>query len=274
MVFVKGGEFEMGVNEGSENPAHQVYVDDFYIAKYEVTVEQWRRFTQEADIPFPWNSFEFVSMVGRNVDFELPEDWPIYYVTWFEAVWFCNWLSEQNGLEPVYVFNTKAFRIYIYQHGDIRPQIMWDRTANGFRLPTEAEWEYAATNQGRCRECSSTELDDVAWTRENSNDEVHPVGSKRPSELGVYDLLGNVGEWCWDYFDIEYYSISPKNNPSGPTKGYDPMYFGESFSNIRSNRGCSWKTTRKYCTPTFRFRSPALQRGTIGIRLVRNAREK
>ncbi len=264
----------MGVEQGADNPAHQVYVTDFYLAKYEVTVGQWRRFAEEVGIPFPWNSFEFVSMVGKSAASELPDDWPIFYVTWFEAVWFSNWLSERDGLKPVYVFDEAAFRRYMYEHGDMRPKVGWDETANGYRLPTEAEWEYAATDRGTCGHCGSAELGDVAWTRANSKDSVHPVGSKRPNGLGVYDMLGNVAEWCWDYFDVGYYGRSRKNNPRAPTRGYDPANFGESFSNIRANRGCTWKSTDKYCTARLRFRSPALQRGAVGIRLVRSATNK
>ena len=275
MIFVRGGNFRMGVEGGVDNPAHQVYVNSFYMAKDEVTVEQWRRFTKEAEIPFAWNHFEFVSMVRRNVGFQLPDNWPMYYIIWYEAVWYCNWLSELHGLEPAYELDVESIRKYLYQRQGTTPHVSWRRTANGFRLPTEAEWEYAASHRARCQNGNFVDILEVAWLRENSEGKVHPVGSKLHNELGIYDMLGNVGEWCWDYFDDRYYYDSPSRNPTGPVIGHDPKNYEEKFwSIIRSSRGGSWIDTSYDYTLTFRFRPLAVLRGHIGIRLVRNATDK
>lgn len=267
MVLVKGGEFEMGEQGGEDNPAHRVYLDSFFIAKFEVTVDQWIRFTQHQKIAFWWNHYEFLSMVGRNVGFQLPGNWPMYWVRWYEAVWFCNWMSEQEGLQPAYDFDARAFKKYLYESVGDAPQVRWNRNANGYRLPTEAEWEYVA-KIGSVGEQSN--LERFAWHESNAKGSIHPVGTKLPNRLGVYDLFGNVGEWCWDFFDAGYYAISPQKNPIGPERGYDPVNFEEGDWDIRSNRGCGWESPQDVCTATFRFRTWAGYRGPIGIRLARN----
>ena len=128
MAVVPGGDFVMGMQDGEDNPIHAVRVNSYMLGKYEVTVGEWREFTEDADVPFPWNQFEFLSLVRRNVGFVLPDDWPIYYLTWYEAVWYCNWLSVREGLQPAYELDLQTLRRYLYEREDPAPQVIWNET--------------------------------------------------------------------------------------------------------------------------------------------------
>lgn len=116
---------------------------------------------------------------------------PVDSVSWFDAIQFCNALSEREGLAPAYDADAHA------------EQVEWDAQADGYRLPTEAEWEHA------CRASTTGarygQLDDIAWYRANSHERAHDVGGKEPNTWGLYDMLGNVWEWCWDTYDTKVY---------------------------------------------------------------------
>ena len=134
-------------------------------------------------------------------------------------------------------------------------------TGKHYRLPTEAEWEYAARGGNRSRGYTysgSDDIDDVAWYISNSNDKTHAVASKAPNELGLYDMTGNVWEWCQDWYDENYYSISPINNPAGPASG-----------SSRVGRGGSWYNYASYCRVATRGdNSPSGGYGYLGLRLA------
>jgi formylglycine-generating enzyme required for sulfatase activity len=164
----------MGSNSGENNerPVHQVRVQSFYMGIYAVTQEEW------------------VKVTGSNPSKFRGPDLPVETVNWYDAVEYCNQRSKQEGLTPAYqgssVNITCNFRV------------------NGYRLPTEAEWEYAAKggNQaGSIYEYSgSNNVDEVGWYIENSGGSTHAVGRKQPNRLGLYDMSGNVREWCWDWY--------------------------------------------------------------------------
>ncbi|MCU0287787.1 MAG: formylglycine-generating enzyme family protein [Acidobacteria bacterium] len=189
MVLVPGGTFKMGCKDGGsgEKPAHKIIVNDFSIGKYPVTQKEWRQ------------------VMNNN-----PSDWvgeksPVEAVTWYDAVEYCNKRSQIEGLTPCYSGN--------------KPNIVCNFAADGYRLPTEAEWEYAARGGAESKNykySGSNNPDEVAWFNENSTFKTNPVGMKKPNELGIYDMSGNVLEWCWDWFDRNYYKISPTDNPTGP----------------------------------------------------------
>ena len=204
MVDVDGGTFWQGASEGDdeassrEQPRHQVSVDNFSVGKFVVTRAQYRALVDE--IPEAW---------GTNEDGDLPAT----NLNWFESVQFCNRLSEQAGLEPAYVIQGES--------------VEWLRTSRGYRLPTEAEWEMA------CRGgtdtpwfCSRDNLGQYAWYQGNSNLELQPVGQKRKNPAGLYDIAGNVWEWCWDWF--AGYSEERTTNPAGPLEGESRILRGGS----------------------------------------------
>ena len=134
-------------------------------------------------------------------------------------------------------------------------------TGEQFRLPYEAEWEFASRGGVRSqgyKYSGSNTIDQVAWYNVNSGSRSHEVKSKKPNELGIYDMCGNVWEWCEDWFDEDYYSYSPVHNPTGPTDGYSWL-----------NRGGSWKSGAKYCRPAYRGQGKTSETvNYLGLRLA------
>jgi formylglycine-generating enzyme required for sulfatase activity len=236
MIFVQGGTYQMGDTFGGgdndQKPVHMVTVSSFKISIYEVTQGQWR------------------SVMGSNPSrFNGNESLPVECVNWYDAVNFCNALSQTEGLTPYYTINGT--------------DVSCDFNSNGYRLPTEAEWEYAAKGgglSGGYMYSGSDSLNDVAWYVTNSGGQTHPVGTKSPNELGLYDMSGNVWEWCWDWYGEDYYSYSPSDNPRGLVSG-----------EYRVLRGGSWDSYTTWCRCSFRNRDLPIYRGTfIGFRCVRN----
>ncbi|MCK4654124.1 MAG: SUMF1/EgtB/PvdO family nonheme iron enzyme [Candidatus Cloacimonetes bacterium] len=196
MIFTQGGTFDMGdhYNEGDsdELPVHSVTLDDFYIGKFEVT------------------QAEYEAVVGSNPSYLSGDDLPVEQVSWYDAVMFCNLKSQQEGL-------TECYNLSYWS---------CDFDADGYRLPTEAEWEYAArgginwTDNFRYSGCHEIgDLPDYAWYDSNSSNQTHPVGTKLPNQLGIHDMSGNVSEWCYDWYDSTYYTSGSSINPQGPDSG-------------------------------------------------------
>ncbi|MBN1969923.1 MAG: SUMF1/EgtB/PvdO family nonheme iron enzyme [Candidatus Delongbacteria bacterium] len=235
MVFVEGGEFEMGDTFGDgedyEKPVHKVFVDSFLIGKYPVTKK------------------EYEEIMGKVRYLIQGEDHPVD-VSWYNAVEFCNKLSIREGLTPCY--NGSGYKIKC------------DFNANGYRLPTEAEWEYAARGGNKSRGykySGSSDLDAVGWYNDNSENKTHPIGQKEPNELGIYDMSGNVSEWCWDLGDDDYYKDSPAKNPQGSTTG-----------SRRVARGGCWFRIPAYCRVSSRIGVyPDYSRADLGFRLLRSS---
>jgi len=248
-VFVQGGTFQMGSNTYSnELPIHSVTLSSFLIGKYEVTQEEWETVMTGNNNGISATPSSFSGNPNR----------PVESVSWYAAIVFCNRKSIQEGLTPCYEMN-----------GGTSPDnwgtwntITCNWSANGYRLPTEAEWEYAARggNQSNGYTYSgSNTVGDVAWYSSNSGGQTHDVGTKAPNELGIYDMSGNVREWCWDWYDDSYYSSSPSSNPKGPISG-----------SYRVNRGGSWYSNGVYCRVAYRRSfSPGNSLYDLGFRLVR-----
>lgn len=202
MVAVPGGVFKMGSPTGlwDQKPVHQVTVSSFWMSSHEITQAQYENVTGS-------NPAHFKGDPGR----------PVESVTWYDAVEFCNKLSELEGLEKVYAISER-----VPSSGcPIRSaKVTMDRRANGYRLPTEAEWEYAArggqSSRGYAYAGSNT-LRDVAWCVDNSGGSAQAVGMKAPNELGLYDLSGNVREWCWDWYGD--YPSGEQIEPTGTSSG-------------------------------------------------------
>ncbi|MCY2995273.1 MAG: formylglycine-generating enzyme family protein [Planctomycetota bacterium] len=207
MVLIPAGEFVLGDNHGEddEQPAQRVEVSAFYMDVHEVTQQS------------------FQAILGRNPAKSIGPDKPVERVSWFAAIQYCNMRSLRDGFQPCYDLRTQAC----------------DFAADGYRLPTEAEWEYA------CRAATTTrwsfgdqagELGKHAWYKANSGKITHPVGEKPPNPWGLYDLHGNVAEWCHDFYADRYDAGTSVKDPRGPTSGTE-----------RVLRGGSWKSSEDSC---------------------------
>jgi formylglycine-generating enzyme required for sulfatase activity len=234
MIFVDGGSFRMGSNSDfdDERPIHTVTVSSFYMGKYEVTQEEW------------------TAVMGTDPGNFKGEDLPVEMVSWFDAVEYCNTLSIKEGLRPAYSGS-----------GD---NIVCDFTASGYRLPTEAEWEYAARggnkNNLSYEYSGSNQPGAVGWYYSNSENRTHPVGSKSPNILGLYDMSGNVYEWCWDWYGI--YSSDSQTDPRGPAI---PL----SADDPRVARGGSWENGARYLRSAYRGgKDPSNRINALGFRVV------
>ncbi len=212
MVFVQGGTFQMGSNNGQscEKPVHSVSLSNFYIGKTEVTQKQWRDIMNNDPSYF------------KNCD-----NCPVENITWNDIQDFIQKLNQKTG--------------------------------NNFRLPTEAEWEYAARGGSQSKGFTysgSNNSDDVAWYSKNSDSKTHPVGKLQPNELGIFDMSGNVWEWCNDLYSD--YSIGLQTNPTGPSSG-----------SFRVDRGGGWNRSVGYCRSAYRnYTNLGYRYGNIGFRLA------
>jgi len=249
MAPVQGGSFLMGSDDYLDleaKPVHKVTLSGFYIAVYEITQAQYRAVTG-------YNPSEFISQDEAG-------SYPVENITWFDAVEFCNRLSGQEGLKPVYaITGRKPAAGYPVEDA----QVTADWKANGYRLPSEAEWEYAAKGGNGMGPyyvySGSNDAGSVAWYNDSPQCAAisHPVGKKKPNGLGIYDMSGNVWEWCWDWYD-EYTNTSV-TNPKGPSSGPG-----------RVIRGGSWSFSDTVIRIAYRnFFMPAMSQGLLGIRLVR-----
>ena len=241
-VLVNGGSFMIGspaneIGRSSNEMQRQITLNSFYMGKNEVTQAEYQELT------------------GVNPSFFKGENLPVEQVTWFEAVIYCNLRSEKEGLETVYIINGN--------------NVTWNKNAKGYRLPTEAEWEYA------CRAGTTTPFStgiNITSDQANYNGNQPygnntrginratpiPVGSFEPNIFGLYDMHGNVGEWCWDW--LAEYAKGPQSDPSN-----------EKPSGYRIFRGGGWNHSGVFIRSAKRGALPPSNKGYyLGFRLVRN----
>ena len=259
MIYVPGGTFTMGRTTGSgfshELPTHTVTLNSFYIGKFEVTQAEYSQNMQPGS---SWTS-----------GYGLGDNYPAYYVSWYAILKYCNLRSIAEGLNPCYTINGSTnpanWGAVPTDNNDAWDAAICDWNANGYRLPTEAEWEYAArgaTNNPDYLYSGSDDINAVAWyDGNNSTYGSKPVGTNSPNGIGTNDMSGNVYEWCWDWYSSSYYSNSPQNNPTGPASG-----------SYRVRRGGCWYSGATLCRVALRFYyRPDYSYDVIGFRLCRSA---
>jgi len=231
MIPIAGGNFIMG-----GTPSHSVTLSSYKVSSVEITQKQWS------------------AIMNSNPSMHIGDNYPVEQVSWYQAVSFCNKLSIKLGKTPCYAIN-----------GNTAPSdwssgtIQMSRTG-GYRMPTEAEWEYAARggqNTGFSGTNTEAELQHYAWYV-NTATNTMPVGKKLPNQFGLYDMTGNVWEWCWDWYAT--LASTPENDPAGPATG-----------TYKTLRGGAWSNNTTYCNVTYRLtRGPIAGGDYFGIRLVQD----
>jgi sulfatase modifying factor 1 len=279
MALIPAGSFTMGdsFTEGysDERPTHTVYVSAFYMDRYEVTKALW----DEVKAWNGGNGYEYESGSGEGK----AVNHPVVTVSWYDVVKWCNARSQKENLTPCYY--TDPGLSAIYKTDQItNPYVNW--SANGYRLPTEAEWEKAARGGASGHRFSWTDMDNISHSRANHNagyaypyslsypttyhptfnDGVYPytspVGYFAPNGYELYDMVGNVWEWCWDWYSSSYYSISPTTDPRGPAPG----------TSWRVHRSGSWFYDAFHCRMAYReVHDPTDRYWDIGLRCARSA---
>ena len=195
----------------------------------------------------------YVSAFVTNKNHFKKENYPVETVTWFNSIKFCNHLSKLQKLTPAYVISN--------QYGT---NVTWNKKANGYRLPTEAEWEYAAKSGTEFIYAGSNDVNEVAWYSMNADAKTHLVGQKKPNSWGLYDCSGNIYEWCSDKWDLEAYA-------NRKDLVVDPHVYSNDFE-PRSIRGGSWHHGAGRCRVHYReYCYPDDSSPDIGLRIVRFA---
>jgi len=272
MVHVPSGSFQMGepntdasyAENGNTKPVHQVTLTGFYMGKYLVTQEQY-------EAVMGTNPSHFNGSQGKEpVNGETQERRPVEMVSWYDAIVFCNKLSKAEGLTPAYRLSDHADPV---DFGTVPTgsDDKWDKIyivagSNGYRLPTEAQWEYAAKGgngtPGDYKYSGSNDVDNVAWYSLNSGDKTHEVGKKAPNGLGLYDMTGNVWDWCWDWYGG--YSGEAQADPTGASSGTVRVARGGCFNNSATQMYSAFRLNNT-TTPNY----PYGRYNGIGFRLVR-----
>ena len=255
-----------------EIPVHTVSLDQFRIGKYEVSYGLWK---EVMDWAVASGGYTFTNSGRTGGCYPAPCDntdmHPVTEISWRDCIAWCNAYSEMEGLEPVYYTSSDQTEVYrsSLPGSNMRNDYV-DWSANGYRLPTEAEWEYAARyiSEGLVSPGGkhsgyniASATDSCAWYYQNSVSGTHPGGELIPNSLGAYDMSGNVWEFCWDWFG-EYPSVS-QDNPHGPNEGMD-----------RIKRGGAWNGYESYCQTSYRGRIRSIDSFyNTGFRLCRNGAE-
>jgi len=244
MVLVTGGVFQMGLDQD----AHQVTLNSFLIGKYEVTQSEWLEIMATNPSYFPGD-----------------QNRPVENISWYDILVYCNNRSISENITPCYSINGSTDPV-VWGTIPTNSNPAWNAvlcnwSAKGYRMLTEAEWEFAArggnVSQGYTYSGSNS-LDDVAWYSSNSGSATtHPVGTKSPNEIGIYDMSGNVIEWTWDWYSS--YNTSAQTNPTGSSTGFLKVYRGGYY--YSSELDC--RVFKR------RYNDPYDSDGAVGVRIAR-----
>ncbi len=268
MLRIPGGTFQMGSRAGDadEKPVHPVTLSPFYLARTETTFAQFQAFitatsyitdAESGEGSFIWDSLGWHKKEGVNWRHDerghlrsetrgAVGPYPVLHVSWHDAAHYCNWLSRQSGLQQIYDFQADTVNIIF--------------SANGYCLPTEAEWEYAAAAGKIQPYAGPGSLNILAWYSGNAGHRVHVTALRQANGNGLYDLTGNVWEWCQDWYDARFYEKSrDAADPSGPPNGQE-----------RTLRGGAWNNNRAHCRIANRSsRYADFRDGSVGFRVAR-----
>ena len=280
MVLITNGSFTMGDTlDGSGNalPLHTVNVSAFYMDSNLVSYMLWTNVYQ-------WATNHGYSF--NNAGSGKAANHPVQTINWYDMVKWCNARSEMGGLTPCYYTNASLSPMTIYRSGLFDLATNWVNWAtNGYRLPTEAEWEKAARGGASGHRFPWSDVDTITWSRANYDAQpglggydvnptsgydtnftgggtpyTSPVGSFAPNGYGLYDMAGNEFEWCWDWYGSAYYSSSPGSDPRGPASG-----------SFRMLRGGDWGSNASYqrCASRGIYNPPSNGYNYVGFRCVR-----
>jgi formylglycine-generating enzyme required for sulfatase activity len=250
-VKIEEGSFMMGSpqNENgreADEIQHEASIESFYMSAREVSVKEFRQFIEatgyqtnaEQSGGLVYRAGERAWVIKKDANWRKPyidqadDDYPVVQISWYDAVEYCNWKSQNEGRGNAYIINGS--------------EVTWDRTADGYRLPSEAEWEYA------CRAGSKSSYstgDELAGAQVDANAPTN-VGSFSPNAFGLYDMHGNIAEWCWDWYT------------AGPAA---------SVSDTRVLRGGHWAHSARYARSAYRsWGNPYRGAYTVGFRLARS----
>ena len=244
MLLIKGGKFQMGsptseVERERDETRRSVNVSDFYIAAHEVS------------------QAEYTALIKTNPSDHKGSDLPVENVTWYDAVRYCNALSAKDGLTPTYAIKGE--------------DVTWNHTANGYRLPTEAEWEYAAragtttpfSTGGNITTAQANYYGTYPYNNAPSGEyrgRTVSVGSFKPNPWGLYNVHGNVWEWCWDWYGG--YDGKSLGDPAGPTSGTYRIYRGGGWNDFGRNLRSAYRAAMPPTNGSY----------NLGFRLARNAK--
>jgi formylglycine-generating enzyme required for sulfatase activity len=256
MRHIQGGTFTMGspvekayysdIYYDNEFPQHRVTVNGFYMGKYEVT------------------QAEYQAVMGTNPSGNKGSNLPVENVSWYDAIEYCNRRSEREGLTPAYTIDkTRRDPNNRNNEDTLKWTVTWNRASNGYRLPTEAEWEYACRAGTTTPAYSEAGLDDLAWWMSNTIEvdcRTQPVGTRMPNAWGLYDMYGNVFEWCWDWYGD--YGSEAQTNPVGASSGTGRVRRSSSTWTLEK---VGWSACRADYTPSGVFDG-------LGFRIVCNVR--
>lgn len=247
MLRLSGGSFLMGGNLKGSSPIREVHLAPFSINTTEVTQDEW------------------LDVMGYNPSNYSGGMLPVQNVSWYDAILYCNRRSAREGFTPCYSLGSRGTDTGNWysdwqDYPDNHTAISCNWSANGYRLPTEAEWEFAARGGLRGSGylyAGSDDMNLVAWNSDNSYEGPNRIAQKRPNELGLYDMSGNVWEWVWDIHQA--YNENDTWNPRGPGSG-----------TFRCARGCGWYGDRSYCNTRARgFNYANYKAFDIGFRICR-----